>query len=206
MAQDQSPRFRRECYLSRLARRRMPRLLGPLLLLLPKRRLVNQQVRPLRRIHHRGTRPRVARKHHEPPRTVAPHDTFRSDRPTVGQLNRLALRELAPQRTLGNSGGPRLVHVEPPPPLVLLERVPNRSAAVLRGEDVDPIPVAASASPNLQNLPRLYLDDLDFERYSLHSELDRLAKHLLRSLRAIQEHRVRSRLETERTNESDDSE
>src|SRR5207253_4297324 len=40
--QDESPSLGRQRDLRRFARRRMPRLLGPLLLLLPKRRLVNQ--------------------------------------------------------------------------------------------------------------------------------------------------------------------
>src|SRR5437899_7039923 len=40
VTQYEASRFRGECYLRGLARRRMPRLLGPLLLLLPKRRLV----------------------------------------------------------------------------------------------------------------------------------------------------------------------
>src|SRR5439155_10405178 len=89
MAQDQPPRLRCECYLSRLSRRRMPRLLGPLLLLLPKRRLVNQQVRPLRRIDDGCARPGIACEDHGPPATFLPDDSFRDDSPPVSKLDRL---------------------------------------------------------------------------------------------------------------------
>src|SRR5207244_3189765 len=51
----------------------MPRLLSPLLLLLPKRRLVNQEISPLRRIHHRRAGPRVTGKHDQPPRAPRAH-------------------------------------------------------------------------------------------------------------------------------------
>src|SRR5256885_12168148 len=59
VTEHQAPSLRGEGHLRRLTRRRMPRLLGPLLLLLPKRRLMDEQVRPLRRIYHCRTRPRV---------------------------------------------------------------------------------------------------------------------------------------------------
>src|SRR5205807_7071380 len=51
VTENESPGIGGQSDLSRLARRRMPRLLGPLLLLLPKRRLVTQQVRRLRRVY-----------------------------------------------------------------------------------------------------------------------------------------------------------
>src|SRR5438094_9412361 len=86
---------------------------------------------------------------------------------------------------------------------MLTQRVSHRSAAVLRGEDVDPIPVAASASPNLQNLPRPYLDDLDLKRHPLDSELNRLAEYLLSPPRPIQPHRLGARLQPQRANQSD---
>src|SRR5712692_811181 len=119
MTQYEALGFRGECYLSCFPRRRMPRLLRPLLLLLPKRRLVNQEISPLRRIDHRCTRTGITGEHHQPPRTVRPHNAFRSDFPTVRQFDDLALAELAPQRTLRDADGARLVHVEPAAPLVL---------------------------------------------------------------------------------------
>src|SRR5712692_3917686 len=115
----------------------MPRLLGPLLLLLPERRLVNQEVGPLRRIHDRGTRSCVTGEDDEPPRAVGPHNAFGSNRPPVLQSNCFALTQFAPQRTLGDACGARLVHVEPAAPLMLAQRVANRSATVLGAEHMD---------------------------------------------------------------------
>src|SRR2546426_11148114 len=186
MAQDQPPRLRCECYLSRLARRRMPRLLGPLLLLLPKRRLVNQKIRPLCRIDDRCAGPGVTGEHHEPSRAVGPHNAFRSHGPTVRQSDRFALAEPAPQRAFRDPRRPRLVHVEPPAPLVLAQRVTHRSATVLGPEYVDlgRLPPPGSRLPN--HFAWLHLADLDLERNTLHSQLDRLAKHLLRPFRPVQ--------------------
>src|SRR2546425_12794660 len=118
----------------------MPRLLGPLLLLLPKRRLVNQEISPLRRIDHGSTGPGVAGKHHEPPRALGPHNAFRSDCPTVRQSNCLALAKLPPQRTFRDPRRPRLVHVEPPATLMLAQRVAHRSATMLGAKDADVVP------------------------------------------------------------------
>src|SRR2546425_11500587 len=166
MAQDQPPRLRCECYLSRLARRRMPRLLGPILLLPPKRRLVNQKIRPLCRIDARCVGPGVPGEHHEPSRAVGPHNAFRSHGPTVRQSDRFALAEPAPQRAFRDPRRPRLVHVEPPAPLVLAQRVTHRSATVLGPEYVDfvRIPHPASRIPNY--FTRLHLDAVDIERDS----------------------------------------
>src|SRR5881409_3345906 len=172
----------------------MPRLLRPLLLLLPKRRLVNQEISPLRRIDHRCAGPSVAGKHYQPPGTLGTHNPLGAHLPPVHQLDRLAPLQLPPQVSFRNAGCARLLGIEPPWPLMLLERVPDRSPPMLRGEGVDRIPVAASASPNLHNLPRLDFNDLDFERDSLHPELKRLRKQLLRPLRPIQPHRLRSHL------------
>src|SRR5690348_17167866 len=134
----------------------MPRLFRAALLLLPKRRLVNQQISPLCRIDDRGTRSCVSRKHDQPPRPLWTHDPLGAHLPPVRQLDRPAPLQLAPQVPLRNAGRPRFVGIEPPRPLVLLERVPDRSPTVLRSERVDriPVPTSASPSPNLHNLPR----------------------------------------------------
>src|SRR6266480_5597011 len=125
--QDQPPSLRSQRYLSCFARRRMPRLLGPLLLLLPKRRLVNQEISPLRRIHHRRAGSSVAGKHHQPPRTLRAHNPLGAHLPPVRQLDRLAPLQLPPQVSFWNARRPRFVRIEPPRTLVLLERVPDRS-------------------------------------------------------------------------------
>src|SRR5216117_3985549 len=117
----------------------MPRLLGPLLLLLPKRRLVNQEISSLRRIHHRRAGPSVAGKHHQPPRTLGTHNPLGAHLPPVRQLDRLAPLQLPPQVSFRNAGCARLIGIEPPRPLVLFERVPDRSPTVLRGESLDRI-------------------------------------------------------------------
>src|SRR5207247_99365 len=194
MTQYEAPNFGGKCYLSGFPRRRMPRLLRPLLLLLPKRRLVNQEISPLRRIHHRRAGPRVTGKHDRAPGTLRPDNAVRSHCPPVRQSHRLTFLQLPPQVSFRNARRPRLVGIEPPGPFVLLERVPDGASTMLRGEGVDRIPVPASASPNLHNLPSLDFNDLDFERNALHPQLKGLREQLLRPFRPIQPHRLRSHL------------
>src|SRR5258708_7678687 len=98
-------------------------VLGTLLLFLPERRLVDQQVRPLRRIHDAGTGTRVARDHEQPAGTVRADEISRCELPPVIGGDGLALGELAPQRPLRNPRRPRLLRIEPPAPLVLGLRV-----------------------------------------------------------------------------------
>src|SRR5207249_4652281 len=119
------------------SRRRMPRLLGPLLFLFPKRRFVNQEIRPLRRIDYCGTGSGVTRKHHQPPRTLRAHDPLGAHLPSVRQLDRLTPLQLPPQMPFGNTGSARFVGIEPPRTLMLLERVADRSATVLGPEYVN---------------------------------------------------------------------
>src|SRR5439155_20752150 len=120
MTQYEAPSFRGERHLSCFARRRMPRLLGPLLLLLPKRRLVNQQISPLRRIHHRRAGPRVAGKHYQPPRTLRPDNAVRSHCPPVRQSHRLTFLQLPPQVSFRNAGRARFIGIKPARTLMLL--------------------------------------------------------------------------------------
>src|SRR6266480_3299696 len=121
--QHQPPSLRSQRYLSGLARRRMPRLLGPLLLLLPKRRLVNQEISLLRRVDHGRAGPRVAGKHHQPPRTLRAHNPLGAHPPPVRQLDRLAPLQLPPQVSFRNARRPRFVRIEPPGTLMLAQRV-----------------------------------------------------------------------------------
>src|SRR3989441_7882814 len=134
------------------------------------------------------------RSHDHPPGTLRPDNPVRSHCPPVRQSHRLTFLQLPPQVSFRHAGRPRLLRIKPPGTLVLLERVPDRSPTVLRGEGVDRIPVATSASPNLHNLPRLDFNDLYFEGDSLDAELKRLREQLLRPLRPIQPHRLRSHL------------
>src|SRR5882762_1915172 len=194
MTEHETPSLGAQRHLRRLARRRMPRLLGPLLLLLPKRRLVNQEVRPLRRIDDGSTRPRVSRKHHEPPGTLRADNSVRAHRPPVRQSHRLAPLQLPPQVPFRNTGRPRFVGIKPPGPFVFLERVPNGSAAMLRPEHVNVVPFPFPLSPFPQNGPRLYLLDLDLKRHAFHPELKRLREELLRALGPVQAHRLGARL------------
>src|SRR6266480_2687482 len=199
--QDQPPSLRTQRYLSGLARRRMPRLLRPLLLLLPKRRLVNQEISPLRRVDHRRAGPRVTGEHHQPPRTLRAHNPLGANLPPVRQLDRLAPLQLPPQVPFRNAGRPRFLGIEPPGPFVLAQGVSHRATAVLGPEYVNfiriphpasRIPLLASRIPN--HLTGLHLNDLYFERDSLDAELKRLREQLLRTLRAIQDHGLRSHL------------
>src|SRR5881392_1988846 len=129
----------------------MPRLLSPLLLLLPKRRLVNQEISPLRRVDHRRAGPRVTREHDQPPGTLRPDNAVRSHCPPVRQSHRLTFLQLPPQVSFRNAGCARLLGIEPPWPLMLLERVPNRSATMFGPEYVNfvavPLPAPRSLLP-----------------------------------------------------------
>src|SRR5436189_3413930 len=162
MTQYEAPSFRGQRHLSCFPRRRMPRLLSPLLLLLPKRRLVNQEISPLRRIDHRRAGPRVTGKHDHPPGTLWPDNAVRSHCPAVRQSHRLTFLQLPPQVSFRNAGRARFIGIKPARALMLLERVPDGASTMLRGEGVDRIPVPASASPNLHNLPSLDFNHPDF--------------------------------------------
>src|SRR2546427_11406040 len=61
----------------------MARLLRSVLLLLPERRLVNEQIRPLRRVYdgRRGTG--IAREHDASSLTLLPYDSLRYDFPAA---------------------------------------------------------------------------------------------------------------------------
>src|SRR5882762_469456 len=150
MTEHETPSLGAQRYLRRLARRRMPRLLGPLLLLLPKRRLVDQEIRPLRRIDHGGTRPRVTGEDDQPARALWAHNPLGTHRPPVRQLDRLAPLQLPPQVPFRNTGRPRFVGIKPPRPLVLAQCVADGSSTVFGPEYVDfiRIPHPASRIPN----------------------------------------------------------
>src|SRR3989475_5489554 len=126
----------------------MPRPLSPLLLLLPKRRLVNQEISPLRRIDHRRAGPGVAGKHHQPPRTLRAHNPLGAHLPPVRQLDRLSPLQLPPQAPFRNARRARLRRIKPPRTPVLLDRVPDRSPTV-RGPEyltIGAVPLPAPRS------------------------------------------------------------
>src|SRR5205807_3767384 len=186
-----------------------PRLLGALLLLLAKRRLMDEQIRPLRRIHHSRTRPRVPGKHDDAPGTLRADDAVRTYCPPVRQLHRLTLLQLPPQVSFRNAGLARLVRIEPPRPLVLAQCVADGSPTVLGAKHLNLVrgarcAVAAVVGP--YHVARFDLSDVDPERNSLDTQLDCLAKHFLGALRAIQYHWLGARLQPERTNQPDHSE
>src|SRR5436309_4381715 len=137
MTQYEAPNFGGKCYLSGFPRRRMPRLLSPLLLLLPKRRLVNQEISPLRRIHHRRAGPRVTGKHDQPPRALRAHNPLGAHLPPVRQLDRLAPLQLPPQVSFRNAGRPRLLRIKPPGALMLAQSVSHGSATMFGPEYVN---------------------------------------------------------------------
>src|SRR5437016_2454477 len=172
----------------------MPRLLRPVPLLLPERRLVDQQVRPLRRIHHRRARPRVPGEHDGPPRTLGTDEALSCQLSAVSQLDRLSLTELAPQRAFGNARGARFLHVEPPAPLVLAQRVPYRPPSVLGLEHLNVILFPLPLSPALYRIPWLHLRHLNLERNAFHAEPQRLRQQLLRPLGTVQPQRLGARL------------
>src|SRR6266568_3667770 len=140
VAQDQTLRIRGERHLGGFARRRVPRLLRPILLLLPKGRLVNEQIRPLRRVHDGRARTRIAREHHASSPTLLPYDSLRYDFPSVRYHNRLPPLQLAPQGAFGDAGRPGLLRIEPTQPLVLPYRIADRPAAMVCCKHVNIVP------------------------------------------------------------------
>src|SRR5947199_2382319 len=75
--------------------------------------------------HDRRARASVAGEDHRSPRTGRTDQAFWSDRPTVRQSDRFTLRELAPKGALRDPRRLGFLGVEPPAPLVLLQRVPD---------------------------------------------------------------------------------
>src|SRR2546430_6113711 len=134
----------------------MPGLLRPILLLFPERRLVNEQIRALRRVHYCRTGPGIPCKHHQPARTPRADEAVSCQLSAVSKLDRLPLVQLAPQGTFGDARRPRFLRIEPPQPLVLPYRIADGAAPVLRAEDVNlvRIPHPASRIPN--DGPRLH--------------------------------------------------
>src|SRR5947209_884734 len=183
----------------------MPRLLGALLLLLPKRRLMDEQIRPLRSVDDASTGPRVTREHNQPTRPLRAHDPLGAHCPPVRQCDRLTFLQLPPQGSLRHARGARFLRIEPPGAFMLLEGVPDGPPTVVSSKHVNVVPFPFPLSP-FPNYPWSHFLDLDLERHPLHAELNRLAKDLLPSLRAVQPHGVRTRLETERTDQPDHAE
>src|SRR5438309_8958456 len=125
----------------------MPRLLRPILLLLPKRRLVNEQIRPLRRIHHGRTGPGIAGKHHQPPRTPRADEAVSCQLSAVSKLDRLPLVQLPPQGAFRNPRGAGFLRIEPPQPLMLPYRIADRPAAMVRCKHVNIVLFPLPPSP-----------------------------------------------------------
>src|SRR5439155_16386253 len=161
---------------------------------LAERRLVDLYVRSQRRIHHRRARPRVAGEHDGPPRPLRTDEAFGCQLAAVSQLDRLPLAELAPQRPLRNARSARFLHVEPPAPLVLAQRVPYRPPSVLGLEHLNVILFPLPLSPALYRIPWLHLRHLNLERNAFHAERQRLRQQLLRPLGTVQPQRLGARL------------
>src|SRR5438105_12639613 len=166
VTENEAPGIGGQSDLSRLTRRRMPRLLSALLLLLPKRRLVDEQVRPLRRIHYGSTGSRVAREHDHAPGPLRAYDPLGAHLPPVRQLDGLALLQLPPQGPLRHARRARLLGIKPPRPLMLPERISHGSSTVFSNEHVNVVRFPFPVSPFPDFLPWLHLNDVDLERNS----------------------------------------
>src|SRR2546422_10732401 len=116
----------------------MPGLLRPILLLFPERRLVNEQIRALRRVHYCRTGPGIPCKHHQPARTPRADEAVSCQLSAVSQLDRLPLVQLAPQGPSGVAPPPALLRIEPPHPPRPLFRIADAPAPALRAGDLDP--------------------------------------------------------------------
>src|SRR6266571_3668518 len=95
--------------------------------------------------------------------------------------------------------------VEPATTYVLLQDVAQRGpAAVFSRERADLVPISFHGTG--YRIPGLHFDDLHRERYALDAELHRGGQHLLRTLGTVQEQGLRPPLQSERSDQSDDSE
>ena len=79
---------------------------------------------------------------------------------------------------------------------MLPHRVPHAAATVLRGENVDLIPIPPPASRIPQHYSRFHLLDLDRKRHALDAEGNRRAQDFLGAARAVQPQRLVVSLET----------
>src|SRR5947199_1012861 len=156
--------------------------------------------------HDRRARASVAGEDHRSPRTGRTDQAFWSDRPTVRQSDRFTLRELAPKGALRDPRRLGFLGVEPPAPLVLLQRVPDGPAPVLRGKNENGVLFPLPPSPAFYRVSSLYFADLDLKRDSLDPELDRLAEQLLCATRTVQRDRLGSGLQPERADQPDHAE
>src|SRR5438034_906940 len=196
---------RRQRHLRRLARRRMARLLGPLLFFLAERRLVHQQIRPRRRVHDRRARPGIARDDHLATGTRLTDDAFRSDRPTVRQSDSFTTLQLPPQRSLRHPKGLSFRGIESPEPLLLDQRVPDRPAPVFGREYAYSVRATPYAFFITNLVSRPDFPDFDSERHPFHSQLDRALQQLLRALRPVQLDRLLAPLQPQRPEQPDHS-
>src|SRR5947209_201491 len=140
----------------------MPRLLGALLLLLRKRRLMDEQIRPLLSVDDGSTGPGVTREHDQPTRPLRAHDPLGAHRPPVRQCDRLTFLQLPPQGSLRHARGARFLRIEPPRPLMLAQCVADRPAPVLRPEYMNFVRIPFPLSP-FPNYPWSHFLDLDLE-------------------------------------------
>src|SRR5439155_12801566 len=117
----------------------------------------------------RRARARVTREDDEPARPLRADEAVGRQPPAVGKLDRLTLRELAPQRSLRDTCGLRLLDVESPTPHVLLQDVAERRpAAVLGRKRANVVAVARVAATEAHGVAPLHLCDLNRERHAFH--------------------------------------
>src|SRR4029077_3598127 len=183
----------------------MPGVARALPLLFAERCLMNQEVGALCRIDRRRARSRIASECNQTSRTRRAYQVGRSDRLTVGQLHCLTFRELAPQRALGNPERACLLDVAPAATLMLFDDVADRGTAAMLGRECMDV-VAIPRRRAFHSIAGLHFGDFDGEWNSLDAELHRGAQYLLRSFGAVQKQRLRPPLQTERPDQSDDTE
>src|SRR6267378_8438289 len=143
---------------------------GTLALFLAERRLVNQQVRLLGGINRCGTGPGVAGQRDQPARARDADKTIGRQLSAVSKLDRFALRQLAPQRSLGNPRGLRLLDIKASTSHMLFEDVSQRWSAAVFGRkraDIVPIPFDGTG----YDVAGLYFDDFHGKRDALDAQL-----------------------------------
>ncbi len=145
------------CELGRARGGRMQRLVGALALLVRERRLVHEQIGIASRFENRAGRTGVPREYDLPAGTGRPEHLIRAHRRPVWELDRLPTLQSPEERSFRNAERLRRLEVESPGPRLFDQRVPVGRHAVLDGERLDPVVVAANAVSRVELLQREFV-------------------------------------------------
>jgi hypothetical protein len=172
---------------------------GPLALLFRERRFVNEEVRPVSHLDYLRTGPGVTRIDELPSRPGRTDQLLGGHHAAVRQCHRLALVDLSPERTLGDSKLASAIGIEAAQPDVLAEGVPDGIRAMVGLVDQDVVLLAR------QTVPGAELHDLDRELGPLDSHVGQPANDLVRGPGTVNDHWLLPILQAQRPDEAGDA-